>query len=319
MKKMPLWKEAFAGITLGLLVGWPIFCLLLIYPTLIYLSIYDTSMELSKTISRALVVVVIALSAMPMRPDKEWEAFMYGWIFSTWRDYFDFEIDSSDFAKTKKPGQQYIFFEFPHGIFPMGQFVSVSIIRDITERMIYGLAADVVFFFPIVRQVMAWVGTYPATRKSITKIMERGCHIGVQAGGIAEMYLMNHTTEKIYLRKRKGTVKAAIQEGFNIVPVYCFGNTRLFHVPGNKEGDSWLAKASRKARASIVFFYGRFFLPIPLRHPIKIGFGEVIEVEKNPIPTDAEIDEYLEKVIAGITKVYETKKPVWETRPLVIT
>ena len=52
---------------------------------------------------------------------------------------------------------------------------------------------------------MASVGTWPASKKNISKIFKGGYDLGIQVGGIAEMYLMNESSEKIYLKKRKGT------------------------------------------------------------------------------------------------------------------
>jgi hypothetical protein len=46
--------------------------------------------------------------------------------------------------------------------------------------------------------------------------------------------------------------------------------------------------------------------------------GDIIEVKKNPNPSDEEVNEVLQKLIAGVKKVYEEKKPEWENRPLEI-
>ena len=142
-------------------------------------------------------------------------------------------------------------------------------------------------------------------------------------GGIAEMYLMNSKTESIYFRKRFNTVKAAIQEGANIIPIFCFGNTKLFTSLNesmiDKDGkESFLSRISRKFRASIVFFYGRHYLPVPYRHPIKLVTGEIVEVTQISEPTPEQVQDVMEKVIKSIQKLYDEKKPDWETRPLVI-
>jgi 2-acylglycerol O-acyltransferase 2 len=213
-----------------------------------------------------------------------------------------------------------VFFEFPHGIFPMGQFLSASLIRDITPgTMICGTGADIVFMFPIMRHIMAWIGTNPAKRANLTKILQRGDHLAIIPGGIAEMYLMNPDSEGIFLRKRHNTVKAAIQEGADIVPVFFFGNTRIFNIAGKGGSDSILSKISRKLRASIVLFYGRNYLPVPFRTPIRMVTGRVVEVQQKEFPSDEEVEAVMQKVIASVTELYEQKRPDWETRPLVIS
>jgi hypothetical protein len=65
--------------------------------------------------------------------------------------------------------------------------------------------------------------------------------------------------------------------GADIIPAFFFGNTSLFDVLGSGM-DSWLAKVSRKLRTSIMFFYGRLFLPVPYRHPIHMVTGKLFHI-----------------------------------------
>ena len=203
-----------------------------------------------------------------------------------------------------------------------GQFLSASIAHEVFPDDIFcGIGADVVFYFPVYRQVMAWIGTFPASRKNISTILDSGCPCTVLPGGIAEMYLVNDKEEAVYLRKRRNTVKAALQEGAHIVPAFFYGNTCLFHQVGTDKGtDSFLSRISRKLRASIVFYTGRNYLPVPLRHPLKMAIGEPVLLEggPNPNPSDADIDALLERVVVAIQELYEKEKPSWETRPLIV-
>lgn len=133
------------------------------------------------------------------------------------------------------------------------------------------------------------------------------------------MYLMSDTEESIFFMARKGTVKAAIQEGASIVPIFFFGNTKLFTIVGAKNGsNSWLSKLSRQMRASIVLFHGRHYLPVPYRHPLKIVSAEIVEVTQCDNPTDEQIQEVQDRVVASVREAYEKKKPDWESRPLII-
>jgi diacylglycerol O-acyltransferase 2, plant len=137
------------------------------------------------------------------------------------------------------------------------------------------------------------------------------------------MYLSDPEKECIYFKKRTNTIKAAIEEGCDIYPAFFFGNTSLFTTvgAGGKSPTSKLfAKLSRSLRMSVIFFYGRFFLPIPYRHPIKMVTGVVVKVEQSANPTEAQIKEVQDRVIQSITDMYNSsgKKPDWELRPLVI-
>jgi diacylglycerol O-acyltransferase 2, plant len=200
--------------------------------------------------------------------------------------------------------------------------LSASIAREIFPDDIFcGVGADIVFYFPIYRHIMAWVGTFPASRQNITKILDSGCCCTVLPGGIAEMYVFNEQEEGIYLKKRRNTVKAALQEGAHIVPAYFFGNSRLFSPMGTESGnESFLSRISRKLRASIVFYTGRHYLPVPFRHPLKMVVGAPVLVEggPNPNPSEKQIDDLLDRVVQAVQELYDQNKPEWETRPLVV-
>lgn len=60
-------------------------------------------------------------------------------------------------------------------------------------------------------------------------------------------------------------------------------------------------------------------LPVPFRQPLRMVTGDIVLVKKNDSPSDEEVNEVLDKVIIAVTKLYETKKPEWEKRPLKIT
>lgn len=137
------------------------------------------------------------------------------------------------------------------------------------------------------------------------------------------MYVCNDETESLYLKKRQNTVKAAIQEGADIIPTFFFGNSRLFKIVGSGTNggvgtESFLAKFSRKFRTSIMLFYGRHGLPVPVRQHLHMATGNIIPVKQNDNPSDEEVNRVMEEVIAGVKMLYNTKKPEWEQRPLVI-
>lgn len=174
---------------------------------------------------------------------------------------------------------------------------------------------------------MSWMGTHTASRASFTKIFGKGHWAAVVAGGIAEMFLGTTTKEGIYIKKRHNTVKMAIQEGAHIIPSFFFGSSRAFILVGadaTGKDASWfaklLSKVSRSLKASIVLFYGRHYLPVPLRVPIKMVTGNIVKVVQSDAPSEAEIQRVLDEVMHEFERVYASDmKPSWETRPLVIT
>ena len=86
-----------------------------------------------------------------------------------------------------------------------------------------------------------------------------------------------------------------------------------------KQKEPFLSKLSRKFRTSLLLFYGRHYLPVPHRHPIKLVICDVIPVVQSDNPSDEYVLEIQNKVMDVLHKLWNSdKKPEWETRQLVI-
>lgn len=118
MKPMSLFRHTIAYVILGLLCGWYYFIFLL-YPTLIILALRGSY------VAGSIFAFFLFLTYVPLSYEP-WEDFMYCWIWGVWKEYFDFTYDDSSIKGKLKDGERYIFFEFPHGIFPMGQGISFT-------------------------------------------------------------------------------------------------------------------------------------------------------------------------------------------------
>lgn len=146
MKRLSFFEHTIAYVTLGLLCGW-YYLLLFVLPILFYSSVVYRSVLAIATLATLIILSIIPLSHDP------WPFFMNCWLFRVWCAYFDVTSDAAS-AKLQKD-QKYMFFEFPHGIFPMGQFLSASLIEEIFPgHMICGTGADVIFKIPVMRHLM---------------------------------------------------------------------------------------------------------------------------------------------------------------------
>ena len=310
LQPLSLVEDVVAYVTLGLLCG----CIHLYFvmlPFVLYYLFHGSRVAIAVTV----IYIVLALHPLSHKP---WAAFNNSWLFALWHKYFAYVWEVHP---TLEKGRKYIFLEFPHAIFPMGQVLSAAVVRTaFPGDTICGVAADVIFRFPIFRHVIAWTGTRGASRKNILKIIDEGCACTVLPGGIAEIFVCNHETEDIYFKNRKQIIRLALEEGINIIPGFFYGNSKIFNPLGTRGGtDSWLSRISRKLRASIVFYTGRNGLPVPLRHPLKMVIGDIIPVEcAIAHPTDQQVDEFHKQVMDAIASMYEEYKPEWEKRKLVI-
>lgn len=121
-----------------------------------------------------------------------------------------------------------------------------------------------------------------ASRPSIEWALQNGERIGIVPGGIAEIFegfpkSGTHPSEE-YCIIRKGFLKLAWRYRVPVIPIYCFGSTKLFrriHFPA-------LERLSKLLRVSLVIFFGQMGLPIPFRQKLLYVIG-------NPV-TPSELD-----------------------------
>eukprot|EP00903_Cladosiphon_okamuranus_P015406 g14229.t2 len=300
--------------TLGLFCGWchlVIFGIgLLAFHALVYKSVFTLT---------AVAVLLINFIWWPVNnrcyPN---EAFCNSWLFAVWRRYFRWQCVLEEPLDQHK---RYMFAEMPHGVMPVGQLLSCSVVRHVFPgpKHISGVAADVVLRMPGIRILYSWLGIRKAGRQSILDMFEQNINVAVVVGGIAEMFMVSKTTETLYLRKRKNFTKIAIEAGADIVPVYFFGNTLLHDLVGGNGDENSLYRLSRKFKTALVFFYGRFGTPIPRRKELKMVAGRPISVVQSDEPSDEYVESLHAELVRRVEELYYKHRPDWEKRTLVIT
>jgi acyl-CoA synthetase (AMP-forming)/AMP-acid ligase II/1-acyl-sn-glycerol-3-phosphate acyltransferase len=202
----------------------------------------------------------------------------------------------------------------PHGVFGIGPTYQAMINGLMVGEDFHMLAAPVVFSFPFYGMLLKMLGAKSVERKSFMSLLQRGRSVGVIPGGIAEMFSIRPDEETMVIASRKGFVKIALETGSQIVPAFCFGNSRTF-TPGSFP---WLANLSRMLRTSIILFWGRFGLPIPHRVPLVTVLGRPIIVPKVENPSAELVHEYHEKYLLEMRRIYDTYKNTynWQNRKM---
>uniref|UniRef100_A0A6V1SPI9 Acyltransferase n=1 Tax=Heterosigma akashiwo TaxID=2829 RepID=A0A6V1SPI9_HETAK len=311
---MPLHEHVFAAFTLGLLCGWA-YVLIALYAWLSYKVLAHQDV-----VAGTVLATIISMGYWPA-DHTPWESFLRSWVFRVWRKYFDWEMK---ITVPLDPKRKYLFAEFPHGIFPMGSVLSASVVQEFFPgQKICGMGASVIYRGPVYRHFMSWIGTRPATKENFKAAYEGDWHTVVLPGGIAEIYLVSRAEERVYLRRRRGFVRVAVQNGADLVPMFLFGNSRILDlVPlgGGADADAnRLSRACRRARCAAALFKGRFGLPIPYRQKIVLVSGKPIQVEQQDNPPQEYIDKLHAQFVASLEALYREHRPGWEDRPLVVT
>jgi 2-acylglycerol O-acyltransferase 2 len=181
-------------------------------------------------------------------------------------DYFQYEqiIETSpvDVRANMRNGKSYILAAQPHGVVSLCGICSAIYADKEFQGTIPTGVASAVLNTPILKHVMGIFYLISASKSSLKKQFKKGGIEGtvvLYVGGMAELFLSSVTEETLYLKKRKGFIKLALQEGVDVVPIYFFGNTTILSVI--KTG--LLANLSRRLQISLTYFWGKWLLPIP--------------------------------------------------------
>ncbi|CEM14947.1 unnamed protein product [Vitrella brassicaformis CCMP3155] len=198
----------------------------------------------------------------------------------------------------------------PHGIFAAGVVVLTSNgdlsglkARTITSSFLY-------YFAPTLRIFLAPAGVLGAARKEdFTNYMKRGENMTMVPGGFHEATISCPHKDRVYLRKRKGFVKYALQHGYALTPVYTFGECDTF---SNVQGGWKWRFALNSFGVPTVLFWGVPFAPLlPRRVPMLVVVGKPLQLPCIPTPTRDEVAEYHEKYIHHLQKLYDKFAPLY--------
>ena len=292
---MPWYEEAIVVflwyILFGLMLYGPII--------LVYGIIYHRSITL------IILVALITISNIPTKFNKNSSR---GWLSSLLLKYFSYRGLWNYYIPTDKPS---IIVTSPHGTFPFGSILGLLSVPRTANRYLRGIAASALLYVPLMGNILKYIGVIDANKQVVKKALKNGELVGVSSGGIAEIFETNsgQGREVIILKSRHGICKLALETGAYLIPAYVFGNNACFTSVYDNYGI--MKRISRFLRISIVFFYGRFFLPIPYRTPILSCLGTPIPVPLIENPTHEQINELLEKLQLGVQELFDKHKAAY--------
>lgn len=152
-----------------------------------------------------------------------------------------------------------------------------------------------------------------ASKASVDAALGDGARLGLVPGGIAEMFegypKRGTRPDSEYVIVRQGVLKLALKHGVPVIPVYCFGSTKLLH----RVSLSFLEQLSSILRASVVFFYGSLGLPIPFRQKLSYVVGQPV---LPPSPTNGlhvtnAVDCMMDELCRELQRIFERHKEAY--------
>eukprot|EP01018_Ginkgo_biloba_P011477 Gb_36762 [translate_table: standard] len=247
------------------------------------------------------------LIVIPVDNDSKWGNRLARFICDHGPGYFPITLIFEE-MKAFNPNRAYVLAVEPHSIFPFGITALCNQAGYMPLPRIKFVAANFLFCIPLLRHIWCWMGMVAASKENFVKYLERDYSCIVIPGGHREMFHLEKGSEVVYLKKRFGFVRVAIETGCPLVPVFCFGQTETYRW--------WKAKAklyhcvARAMRVIPLIYWGRFGSPIPYRHPLHIVVGKLIEVEKNPQPTKEEVVKVHTQFVLTLQELFERHKVV---------
>ena len=141
------------------------------------------------------------------------------------------------------------------------------------------LAASIVFKIPFLRELCLWLGNIDCSKKYCHKALQNGYSLFVYTGGEYEQLLTDSNSDTIILphANRKGIIRLALEYGCRIIPIYVFGEEKLYKTSNFLL--KWRIKIAKNLRIALPIAFGRFgsFIPlIPYKHKLTAIIGSPI-------------------------------------------
>lgn len=207
-------------------------------------------------------------------------------------------------------GKQYIFCAFPHGIITANHFMTMTNACGFFERVHGGerrdLAASVLFIIPFLRDFLLWLGNVDASRGVARRLLSKGYSTMIYVGGEREQIMTSMDDARVVVADRKGFARLALEFGVPLVPVYVFGESRLYHTyQGLQALQLWLV---RKLRVAVPLAVGWKGTPLPRREALHMVVGEPVPVPRVRTPTLAQVDALHAQFVTALRALFDRHK-----------
>ncbi|GMS79712.1 hypothetical protein PENTCL1PPCAC_1887 [Pristionchus entomophagus] len=214
--------------------------------------------------------------------------------------------------------QNYLIVMHPHGILGASSYHFMSngsgLMNKFPKINFHACTLNFKFWTPLCREWLMLHGVISCSREAINNVLSdprKGQAALLVVGGAQEALDAHPGQHVLTLKKRKGFIKAALENGASLVPCFAFGENDVFHQVSNEEGSivRWVQTLVKNiCGVSPVLFYGGFGPFMPFRTPLNTVLGAPISVTKIQNPTHEQIDQLQTLYIERLTELYGENK-----------
>jgi 2-acylglycerol O-acyltransferase 2 len=127
------------------------------------------------------------------------------------------------------PPPSCLFIWQPHGLISVSSVMfNGGLCTHPNYRPNHAVTLPFYHYFPVVGDIIRYLGSIPSDSGSITKTLRKGESVSVMLGGVREMLDARGTHVKLYIRKRTGIFRIALETGKPLVPVLTYGENEMF-------------------------------------------------------------------------------------------
>jgi hypothetical protein len=184
--------------------------------------------------------------------------------------------------------------------------------------------ASQVLWTPILNHVMGLFQCVSASRASLKHALQT-TSVQLYVGGTLELFETTSDEEVLHLSTKKGFIKCALQWGVDVIPVYLFGNTRIYSVI---QRPALLGRMSQALQFPVTYWYGYqgwggVSWPIPRGEREKLLYvsGQPLGMPHIPNPRPAVVNLWHKRYCKEVERLFEQYKerlPHYKKKKLVI-
>jgi len=208
------------------------------------------------------------------------------------------------------PSQPYILSYHPHGIIGMGVNCTLNTncagFRELFPGLRrWGVTLREVFYLFLVRDYVLLAGFISADRQALLDKLRQGDSIVLITGGAAEALYAQRGRFTLYLKRRQGFLRLALETGSAVVPCLGFGENDAFSsIDATQLGHgAALMDILLRIRKVLRFSTPLVTWPVPLRNPTNVVVGAPLRF--NP---DSSVEDCHAQYLAAVTKLYHEHK-----------